>query len=331
MRADQAHASSVTAGTGTSPLKTTLLAGSHTEGLASTDDTTASVVAAAEDSWQAKLLLEFESRRGGTALARSLHEGPLRVQRPFYPEGQAGPCHVYVLHPPGGVVSGDRLLVDVRLGAATHALLTAPGANKLYRARADASASLMQRFGAGEGAIVEWLPPETIAFEGTRARVSTHVELAADATYAGWELLCLGRPAAGEGFAQGSVQTELIVQREGQLRYLERGHYRGGDPMLEAPWGMHGLPVLGTFLVASPRADASWVEAVREVLARAREADPADEHGGRFAVTLVSGMLIARYLGRSTREARALFERAYAVLRPLYAGLTAVHPRIWST
>jgi urease accessory protein len=276
----------------------------------------------ADERWQARLHLEFERRRGGTLLARSQHEGPLRVQRPFYPEGEGGPCHVYVLHPPGGVVSGDQLLVDVRLAAESQALLTAPGANKLYRARVATNASLTQRFVAAQGATVEWLPPETIAFAGCQARVVTHVELASDATYAGWELLCLGRPASGERFTHGELKTELSLTRGDKLVYFERGQYRGGDALLEAPWGLFGQPVLGTFLIASPAAEQSWVEQVREQVA---------SDGGRYAVTLVSGVVIVRYLGSSTREARALFERVYTVLRPLYAGRAAVFPRIWST
>jgi urease accessory protein len=276
------------------------------------------------DPWHAQLKLEFGPRRTRTTLLRSTHQGPLRVQRAFYPEGPSGPCHVYVLHPPGGIVSGDRLLLDVQLEADSRALLTAPGANKLYRARAGASASLLQRFGVAQGATLEWLPPETIAFEGTDASVSTHVELAADATYAGWELLCLGRPAAGERFEHGQLLTELSVRRAGKLIYFERGRYRGGEAMLQAPWGLSGQPVLATFLVASPHADASWLELVRA------QVSP-DIAGESFAVTLVSGILIARYLGGSVRQARALFERTYGVLRPLYAGLGAVHPRIWST
>jgi urease accessory protein len=149
----------------------------------------------AED-WHAQLRLELERRDGRTILARSTHEGPLRVQRPFYPEGKDGPCHIYVLHPPGGVVSGDRLLVDVRAGEGSEVLLTTPGATKLYRARGDDDATLVQRFTVAEGARVEWLPPETIAYDGTVARVSTEVELAETSSYVGWEILCLGRPAA---------------------------------------------------------------------------------------------------------------------------------------
>lgn len=275
----------------------------------------------AED-WHAQLRMELERRDGRTMLARSMHEGPLRVQRPFYPEGKDGPCHVYVLHPPGGVVSGDRLLVDVRASDGCEVLLTTPGATKLYRARGDDDATLVQRFAVGEGARVEWLPPETIAYDGTAARVDTEVELTETATYVGWEILCLGRPAAGERLTHGELRTSLSLRRAGRLTYFERGHYKGGDALLSAAWGLAGHAVLATLVVASPRASTTWVETLREAVSC---------RAGLFAVTLVSGVLIARFVGDSTLEARQLFERAYTVLRPLYAGRVADHPRIWST
>lgn len=272
--------------------------------------------------WDARIALRFANGARGTQLAASEHVGPLRVQRPFHPEGLDGPCHVYLLHPPGGVVSGDRLNVALRLDPHAHAMLTAPGANKFYRARGEHRADLVQSAEVGEGAIAEWLPPETIAFEGTRGRLRTQIALAESATYAGWEILCLGRPAAGEGFARGELKTSLEIRRAGVLRYLERGVYRGGDAMLRAPWGLHGQPVLATFVVAAPRATQEWVDRVRAEV---------EAESGTFSVTFVSDVLIARFLGSSTREARLCLERAFGVLRPLYAGRPAVHPRIWST
>jgi urease accessory protein len=272
--------------------------------------------------WDARLSLGFAVRGPGTRLVHTDHVGPLRVQRSFHPEGIDGPCHLYVLHPPGGVVSGDRLRIELDLQPHAHVLLTTPGANKFYRARGEQQAELHQRVVVADGAVAEWLPPETIAYDATRGVVQTQIELAEQATYAGWDILCLGRPAAGESFTRGFLRTELSLSRQGKLRYLERGIYRGGDAVLHEAWGLHGQPVLASFVVASPRTEPHWVDAVREAV---------QPEAGRFSVTLVSGILIARFLGASTREARACLERAYDVLRPLYAGRSAVHPRIWST
>jgi urease accessory protein len=297
----------------------------------------------ARQGWQAKLDLAFEPRFGRTAITRQSHLGPLRVQRPFYPEPN-GTCHVYVLHPPGGVVGGDLLEVKLDSGAGSRALVTTPGASKLYRSLG-AEARIRQRFDISGDACLEWFPQETIAFEGAHASIHTHVQLAAEASYAGWEIVCLGRPAAGERFNHGLLRLEHRIERAGKLQWIERAEFRGGDAMLEAAWGMAGHAVIGTFVIApgvtpeSKRADppasnmASWVDELREALAEPHGLH--DEQGpsyraANFAITLVSQVLVLRYLGDHAHQASSLFRRAWKVIRPRYAA-AAVAPRIWHT
>ena len=99
------------------------------------DPESASPTAAA---WQATLRLRFADDHGVTRLVERTHSGPLRVQKPLYPEGDRI-CHAIVVHPPGGVVGGDTLQIDVEAGAGAHALLTTPGAGKWYRANGKVS------------------------------------------------------------------------------------------------------------------------------------------------------------------------------------------------
>jgi urease accessory protein len=284
----------------------------------------------ADAGWRAELLLELDRRAGRSVLARAEHFGPLRVQRAFYPEGDEV-CHLYVLHPPGGIASTDSLQIDVRVGASASALITTPGAGKLYRSRG-LFAHVSQRLSLGAGARLEWFPQEMIAFAGAEARLSTRVELAADAVYAGWEILCLGRPACAERFVRGRIVNELSLYVDGALRFIERADFAGDDALLSEAWGLAGAPVLGTFVVAHPclrlpsaagqEAGEAWVDVLRAGVA-AKE--------GLFAATLVSGLLVARYLGHSTLDARACFERMFSLLRPHYAGRAATMPRIWRT
>jgi urease accessory protein len=48
-------------------------------------------------------------------------------------------------------------------------------------------------------------------------------------------------------------------------------------------------------------------------------------------VTLLPGILLARYLGGSTEAARRYFIALWRILRPVLTGRDAVEPRIWRT
>jgi urease accessory protein len=132
--------------------------------------------------WQAELRLEFGLCGARTVLEGNRHRGPLRVQKALYPEGE-GVCQAIVLHPPSGIAGGDRLSLTAHLGPGAHAQLTTPGAGKWYRS-AGLEASQTLDFTLAAGAALEWLPQETIVFDGARARMGATVALAADAVRA---------------------------------------------------------------------------------------------------------------------------------------------------
>ena len=85
-----------------------------------------------EAGWRAELTCRFARANDRTVIAERAHRGPLLVQRAFYPE-RSGVCHVYLVHPPGGIVGGDRLRFNAHMEPDSHALITTPAATKLYR------------------------------------------------------------------------------------------------------------------------------------------------------------------------------------------------------
>lgn len=296
-------------------------------------------------SWKARLSLGFVRVGERTVLAEREHLGPLRVQRPFYPEGERS-CHVYVLHPPGGVVGGDRLELDARAGKGAQALLTTPAATKLYRS-AGARARVRQTLRVEAGAALEWLPQETIAFSGALAELHTRVELRGDARFVGWEISCLGRPASGERFERGELAQRIELLRDDKLLYSERGRYLGGSPLLRAAWGLADQPVLGTLLCAGADLTAhlptlraaldevSASHAKHESERAETRAAPPPSRQGRVgpcaSVSCMGELLVARYLGPSTEVARACFTRLWELARPLLLARAANAPRIWLT
>jgi urease accessory protein len=268
--------------------------------------------------WEAKLTLGFHSVGARTVLQHRAHTGPLRVQRPFYPEGE-DLCHVYVLHPPGGLVGGDRVHVDVTLERDAKTLLTTPAATKFYRS-AGRLAQQSNTLTLGARASCEWLPQETIVFGGSRAVTRTRVELGDGARFAGWDVTCLGRPAAGDGFSAGSYTSSFEMWRAGGPLWIDRALC--SQDVLKARWGLRGCPVFGTFVLA-PALPRAALDTLRDTVSSAGD--------DTFAVSSLQEVTVCRYLGHSTQRALQCFQHAWQLVRPLLFARPASPPRIWLT
>ena len=278
-------------------------------------------ISAPRSGWLARLQLEYS--RDGTArsyLSRKTHMGPLAVQKSLYPEGNAV-CHTLILHPPGGIVGGDTLDIRVSLQAASHALITMPGAAKWYRSLG-AGATQRLDICAGPDALLEWLPQETIVYNGAIATLRTNIDLAGGASYLGWEVLCLGRTGAGEKFDAGKLHQTTELSMEGNLLWSDRCRLTGGSPLLNSPVGLAGAPISGIMIAAGKSVPAELVAQCREVTVAA----PA-----RSGISAMPHLLVARYAGNSCEQAKNYFIELWRHLRPFVAGRTAVLPRIWST
>jgi urease accessory protein len=247
---------------------------------------------ALETGWRARLALEFALQGNKTVLARRGSDGPLVVQKPLYPDGPQR-CHAIVVHPPGGIAGGDELQLLVKTDG--DALLTTPGAAKWYRSAGSWAKQTLQ-FDIEGG--LEWLPRETILFDGALAQLETTIQLGPQASYVGWELICLGR------FKRGRVNMNTRIMRGTRMLFVEKGEIEGGGRLMRSPAGLGGRSVFGTLIATSS-----------EKISMAG-----------LAITRLPGLLIARYLGDSSEEALRAFTRLWKVLRP-----SAVEPRIWST
>jgi urease accessory protein len=266
--------------------------------------------------WQAHLRLGFEVRGDRTVLARGERRGPLTLQRPFQPGD--GVCHAYLLHPPGGIVGGDSLTVEVAAGPSSRVLITTPVAAKLYRS-AGAEARQTQHLTLAPAAALEWLPQEAIVFPGAKVRIETRIALAAGARLAWWEINCLGRPAIGEPFARGAVDASLVIDRAG--RTVLRDRLRVSPERLRRRALLAGFPVSGTLVMAPAAAPA--LATCRDLLPTAVD-DP-------VGATLLDDLLVVRMLGRTTADVRRVFEAVWQGLRPTLLGAAATAPRIWAT
>jgi urease accessory protein len=276
----------------------------------------------ASTSWRAHLRLGFDRGVAGTRLVHRSHSGPLRVQKALYPEGPQT-CHAVIVHPPGGVVGGDRLRIEIAASVGAHALLTTPGAGKWYRANGKVSRQDV-RIEVGPGAAIEWLPQETLFYHDARVEMEHDVELARDARYLGSEILCFGRTASGESFARGAVRQATRIRREGQLLWHEQGEIDGAGSIMHSPFGLAGNTVCATMIGCGPSLDPAQVQALRD------ETDTCSG-AGQTGVTQLKQVIVVRHLGASSETARAVLLAAWRRLRPALLGRPACVPRLWNT
>jgi urease accessory protein len=275
--------------------------------------------------WQARLSLGFADDGGTTRLVERSHYGPLRVQKPLYPEGEAV-CHAIVVHPPGGVVGGDELTVTAAAGANASALITTPGAAKWYKAN-DKVSQQHVRLEVGAGGSLEWLPQETIFFDAAHVRLNHGVSLEKDATYIGGEILCFGRTASGETFSSGRIEQSTSIRREGRLVWFEQGALSGTGSSMHSPIALAGMTVCATLIAVGKTLAPSVIGSVREQGAAMTDAGA----GEMFGATQMKSVFVVRYLGNSSETAKQLMTRAWQTLRPEVTGRAAVVPRIWNT
>jgi urease accessory protein len=273
--------------------------------------------------WSASLRLRFAVGGQRTVLSERAHTGPLRLLKPLYPEGDLC-CHAVIVHPPGGIVAGDSLAVTAQVDSQAHGVITTPGAQKWYRTDSEEATSTTE-LAVSRGGALEWLPQETIVFDGARARQTLTIDLEAGSKFFGWEIVCLGRTASQERFTRGQFRQTIRVLRDGKLAWSERMLLAGGDPLLESPLGWGGYPVSATAWIVrcdESGSDADFLCAVRSQLeneALAAVSNPAP------------GLFVIKAVAESAESVRELLIRVWSKVRFEVFGVLAQRPRIWST
>jgi urease accessory protein len=273
--------------------------------------------------WQARLRLDY-SLEAGRSVARFAHVGPLRILQPHYPEGDTV-CHNVLVHPPGGLVGGDELRIEVTAAAGSHGVVTTPGASRFYRS--DGAAALQSvEVALAAGARLEWLPLEAIYYSGCRAENRLRLTLAPGAELLGWDVAALGLPHAGQPFAQGSVLQHLELQGA----WLERGRVDAADRrLLDSPLGLAGQRAFATLFFAAgedlarPRRDA-LLDAARDLVA----AHPLAASAGVTAPG--PRLVVLRVLAPVVEPAMQLLKSVRRAWRPLLWNISGHEPRGWA-
>ncbi len=271
--------------------------------------------------WNADLRLGLTLKNSKTILSERRHKGPLTIQRPFYPE-KNDTCHLYILHPPGGIVGGDSLNVELECGVGTSAVVTTPGANKFYQS-GGVFAKQSQNLIVRNNSCLEWLPQETILFNGCKVFSHTKVELNHNAKFFGWEVVSFGRPACNEEFTTGAFRHHFEIWQDKAPLLIDRVSIQDRAEVFNSVWGLREKPVMG--LLAIVTNDLKVLELAQQ------EVRVMIENISNSSVSIVGKVLLCRYLHRNATTIRNTFVEIWKKIRLLTLNKSPCEPRIWAT
>lgn len=284
--------------------------------------------------WLASLALQLGHSIHGTQLTQTKRCGPLTIQKAFYPEGRDC-AHLYLLHPPAGIVSGDELRVTVDVQQGAHTLITTPGANRFYRARTDLSIGdpkqvQMTRINLEEGAKCEHFPLETLVYNQANGVNNVEVRLQHSSLYCGWDMTCLGLPSSDDDFIAGRFTQLNTLYLDDVLLYHDKVVIEPQSNIQHHQAGLAGNTVFGTFLAYAAK-DKVSDEQRTQLIRQLRETIVQQGASNLISVTDIRQLVVIRYLGQQAHQCKGLFVELWKLIRPLYMDKQGIQPRIWFT
>jgi urease accessory protein len=251
----------------------------------------------------------FAVRDGATRLADLYQRDPCRV---MFPEPEPGePPQAILLTTSGGVTDGDSLKMAIEVGPGARAVAATQAAEKIYRAaKGGGHCSMDIAVDVGEGASLDWLPQETIVFEGARLKRRTVADVAPGGALLACEMVVLGRAASGERFTGGLLLDSWSVRRAGKLVWTDTLRVEGETP---TGAGFGEANALATMIGVwdEPQSRFEKARALLESYDKTKA-----------GVTLVNGIVVARLLGEATAV-------RVAIIGLLGGLLERRLPRVW--
>ena len=280
------------------------------------NSTPQSKICASSDRWSdGSAELSFALRDGETRLKHLYQSDPCRV---LFPSKRAkAPKEAVIVTTSGGIVGGDRLEFDIKGGKSTTATVMTQAAEKVYRSAGEDSVIDISIL-VEDGALLEWMPQETIMFEGARLRRATNIDVFGSGRFIAGEIVIFGRRARSEKFTKGLFHETWQVREDGALAWVDGLHLDGDI----------GEIISDRHAFGNAAALATVVYGGSDAGRRLGFAKKVVQSG---AATCIGNFLIARFVDTDAARLRVSVARYWINLRSKFDGLPAGLPRVWET
>ena len=257
-------------------------------------------------------MLSVKHERGRTRLKDLRQAGSLKV---LFPANTGGPgnCLAVLVNTAGGVTGGDCFNLKATAEAGASLTLTTQAAERAYRAAPRQVGHVRTHLTVGEEARLNWLPQETILFDGSALDRHLTVDLHETAEALVVEPLVFGRAAMGEVLRRARLRDRIEVRRKGKVIALDQVILEGDvAAQMARPCATGGANATANLMFISPNAEA--------VLPRIRALLP-DMCGASLRAPDILG---ARFVAKDSH----LLRKALLPVLPLLSGTEI--PRPWT-
>lgn len=267
--------------------------------------------------WIGKLELNFALKQGRSILVKNNHFGPFLVQKCFYPKYENTTPHVYLIHPPGGLVGGDKLILNVQLEPGSTALLTTPGSSKFYSTNGLYAVQECV-FTLKKNSILEWIPQSSIFYPKTKAKIKNIFILEEGAKIIFFEMLCFQNICVKNFDTPESVDIFLNFSLPQFIGLRDRFRVNTLDYFNT----LNGFQISASFFAAP--VDEVILKKVRKLV----KSISGIQIGG---ATLLDTLLVVRLLGNDNYKLSQLLCSIWSITRFSIIGKKVIIPRIWLT
>ena len=201
-----------------------------------------------------RLCLSVKPRGNISAIADLRQEGSLKA---LFPHGRRAALQAVFLNTAGGLTGGDRMRIKVSTLHGAKAVISSQAAERAYRATGLQPAHSDVSLHVADGARLDWLPQETILFDGAALRRRLNVTLEGDGSAIVVEPLVFGRAAMGETVRDLRFSDQWRVYHNGELIFADAIRLNGdAHQTLQSVGTGQGMGAFATVLVAGAAASS---------------------------------------------------------------------------
>jgi urease accessory protein len=266
-----------------------------------------------------RLKLERDPETGKTIIREQYSRVPLSTQRAMYlEENLPAMAYMYIISPSGGILQGDRYMIDITLDNNTFAHVTTQGATRIYKMEKN-YASQIVNIKVGDGSYFEYIPDQIIPFRNSRFYQEVELQVHNNATMIYSEMIVPGRVASGEKFEYDICYTRCNARNHlGKTRFTDTVKLEPKKESMNVDGMLGNFGVIGTIYIVTREQYVKNLQC--EINKKIMEFD--DSISGGTSILPARQGIIVRILGKTAGDVKNVIFEVVRIARNQIIGVS---------